>query len=348
METKTYSFIFSPTEFEKHVNWDVFKKILDSRGFKEEKITKDKYPKYLDYINIYSIPSAYLYNIKTKLKNVLDDKEITLKNNLYKNSLKRNKRLTKEYFLDTYEYNKKNDKQYQKLFDNSLNSSNVWIIKKNNLMAGLGNFIVKDYDEFTKLVQKLKSNFIINKYLTNPLLFKERKFHLRMYMINFVDDNKVTRTWFSRYGVIVTAKEKYVNDDYLNPLIHDSHLKTTEVDRYFPDDFSDEFGVLMTRKVFAKMKEIIKYVAGFQKLKNYTETENGYAINGCDFMISGEAEGYQVKLLEINDQTSLSTKAEKNKKFLAEYLFKNIYNEIFTKVFDLEPIRLDDKFIKIK
>ena len=30
---------------------------------------------------------------------------------------------------------------------------------------------------------------------------------------NFVDENKVTRTWFSRYGVIVTAKEKYVNDD---------------------------------------------------------------------------------------------------------------------------------------
>jgi hypothetical protein len=341
MEVKTYSFVFSPPEFEKHVNWEVFKKILDSKGFKEEKISKDKYPGYLDYVNIYSIPSGYLYNIKSKLKNVLDDKEITLKNNLYKNSLKKNKTLTKEYFLATYEYNKKNEKQYRGLFNDP---RNVWIIKKNNLMAGLGNFIVKDYDEFTRLVQKLKSGFIINKYMTNPLLFQERKFHLRMYMINFVDENKVTRTWFSRYGVIVTAKEKYVNDDYLNPLIHDSHLKTTEVDRYFPDDFAEEFGTVMTRKVFSKMREIIKYVAGFQKLHNYTETECGYAINGCDFMISGE----EVKLLEINDQTSLSTKAEKNKKFLAEYLFKNIYNEIFTKVFDLERIKVNETFIKIK
>ena len=68
MEVKTYSFVFSPPEFEKHVNWDVFKKVLDSKGFKEEKISKDKYPTYLDYINIYSIPSAYLYNIKSKLK----------------------------------------------------------------------------------------------------------------------------------------------------------------------------------------------------------------------------------------------------------------------------------------
>jgi hypothetical protein len=165
-----------------------------------------------------------------------------------------------------------------------------------------------------------------------------------MYMINFVDENKVTRTWFSRYGVIVTAKEKYVNDDYLNPLIHDSHLKTTEVDRYFPKDFADEFGLVMTRNVFLKMKEIIKYITTFQNLKNYAETECGYAINGCDFMISGE----EVKLLEINDQTSLSTKAEKNKTFLANYLFKNIYNEIFTKVFGLEPVKVKENFIKIK
>jgi poly(3-hydroxybutyrate) depolymerase len=93
------------------------------------------------------------------LKNVLDDKEITLKNNLYKNSLKKNKTLTKEYFLATYEYNKKNDKQYKRLFNDP---GNVWIIKKNNLMAGLGNFIVKDYDEFTRLVQKLKSGYKID------------------------------------------------------------------------------------------------------------------------------------------------------------------------------------------
>jgi len=346
MEKKSYSFIFSPLEFEKHVNWVVFKKLLNSKGFEEEQISKERHPKYLDYINIYSIPSAYLYDIKTKLKNVLDDKEITLKNNLYKNSLKRNKALTKEYFLDTYQFNKnENLKQYQRLFNDSNPNNNVWIIKKNNLMAGLGNFIVKDYDEFTRLVQKLKSNFIINKYLTNPLLYKERKFHLRMYMINFVDDNNVTRTWFSRYGVIVTAKEKYINDDYLNPLIHDSHLKTTEVDRYFPDDFEAEFGSILTRNVFAKMKEIVKYVASFQKLSNYTETENGYAIHGCDFIISSDKE---VKLLEVNDQTSLATKAEKNKKFLADYLFKNIYNEIFTKVFQLEPVKVKDTFIKIK
>ncbi len=345
METKTYSFVFSPPEFEKHVNWDVFKKILDLKGFKEEKINKDKYPSFIDYINIYSIPSSYLYNIKSKLKNVLDDKEITLKNNLYKNSLRKNKTLTKDYFLDTYEYNKKNEKQYKNLFNGP---GNVWIIKKNNLMAGLGNFIVSDYEEFSKLVQKLKSNFIINKYLTNPLLFKEKKFHLRMYMINFVDENKVTRTWFSRYGVIVTAKEKYINSDYLNPLIHDSHLKTTEFDRYFPNDFENEFGTVLTKKVFAKMKEIIKYITTFQDLKNYNETECGYAINGCDFMISGEEDGYKVKLLEINDQTSLSTKAEKNKVFLANYLFKNIYNEIFTKVFNLESIKVKEKFIKIK
>jgi hypothetical protein len=341
METKTYSFVFSPPEFEKNVNWEIFKKILDSNGFKEEKINKNKYPLYLDYINIYSIPSPYLYNINSKLKNVLDDKEITLKNNLYKNSLKKNKTLTKEYFLDTYEYDKRYDVKYKKLFSNQSNQSNIWIIKKNNLMAGLGNFIVKDYEEFIEVTKKLKSGFIINKYMTNPLLVDGRKFHLRMFMINFVDKNKVTRTWFSRYGRILTAKEKYENDDYLNPLIHDSHLKTTDKERNFPNDFSKEFNPMLTRRVFVKMKEIIKYITTFQNLYNYSETENGYAINGCDFMISNEESGYEVKLLEINDQTGFPHFTKQ------KYLFNNIYNEIFTKVFNLKPIKVKENFIRI-
>jgi hypothetical protein len=338
---KTYFIYYRIPEIKEILNYDVLEKILQKKGLKKTNMNK----KYIDFV--YAVGRAYnnLFSIKTTLKNIINDISITRKNNLYVNSLKKNKTLTLRYFPETYEFNPTDMNKYKKLFDDP---NKVWILKKNNLMVGLGNHVVKNYEEFIDIVKKIKDDFIISQYITNPLLIDKKKFHIRMNMINFIDKDKKVNTFFCKYGQIATAKEEYTNSNFFNGAIHDSHFSKTERDIIFPFDFQKEFGIEVTKKVFEKMVEIIKYVTTFYKLENYPENKNGFTVNGCDFMITDKDGGYQVKLLEINDyRTVHKYQNKKNKLFYSNYLLKNIYNEVISKVFDLEPVIIKEKFLRI-
>ncbi len=344
METvngETYYIYYRIPEIKEILNYDILEKLLQKIGLKETNI-KDKN---IDFVYSVGRADENLFKIKTKLKNIIDDTSITRKNNLYVNSFKKNKTLTLKYFPETYEFNPKYMAKYKKLFEDP---NKVWILKKNNLMVGLGNHIAKNHNDFIDIVKKIKNDFVISQYITNPLLIDKKKFHIRMNMINFIDKENHVSTFFCKYGQIATAKYEYINSDYSNGAIHDSHFSKTERDIIFPSDFEKEFGGEVTRKVFLQMKAIVKYVTTFYKLKNYPENENGFTINGMDFMVTDKDNGYQVKLLEINDyRTVHKYQLKKNKLFYSNYLLKNIYNEVISKVFETNQVKVADTFIKI-
>jgi tubulin monoglycylase TTLL3/8 len=242
--------------------------------------------------------SIILYNTRCKLKNAINDGHIQDKGKLLLLSLNKSVKNTLDYFVESYNFEK--SKNYKYLFENE-NVNNLYIIKKNLEYGGKGNFIISSYKEFLKIKKELKNDFIISKYITNPLLFNTKKFHIRIYFINYINSKNIVSSYVSKYGFIVTAKLPYKNEDYENPDIHDSHFKSTDKDYIFPDELIKSYGNKITNNITKQIIDILKYITKIQVVYNLPEAENGFNIHGCDFMITDD---YKVKLLEINSRSS--------------------------------------------
>jgi tubulin monoglycylase TTLL3/8 len=323
------------------LNFDFFEKILVKNNFKKIKYTPNNFYEYVDFIFIYLYPPIILYNTRCKLKNSINDSNILDKGKLLLLSLKKNVNKTLDYFVESYNFEK--SKNYKYLFENA-NANNLYIIKKNVEYGGKGNFIVSSYKEFLKIKKELKNDFIISKYITNPLLFNTKKFHIRMYFINYINSKNIIKSYLSKYGFIVTAKLHYQNENYDNPDIHDSHFKSTDKDYIFPDQLVKSYGNKITNNITNQIIEILKYVKTIQVIYNLPEAENGFNIHGCDFLVTDD---YKVKLLEINSTTALRALSTETANLMNNYLFKNIYNEIIADVFKLDKVSVKEPFIKI-
>lgn len=127
---------------------------------------------------------------------------------------------------------------------------------------------------------------IVSRYITNPMLTEDgRKFHLRPYIM--------VRSWdkcvISPFALLVTAKLPYKNEDFENPLIHDSHLSKT--DRIV---LVDDKGMMdAIRKVCRPLMDIIDS----QPLEMYEEAQFGYQIFGPDILFDDKGNAY---ILEVN------------------------------------------------
>ncbi len=341
MSGPTYYLYFTDELKKDHIDFSVLEKLLKKSKFIEKDIYGKSFDNMIDFLHVYTGVPKELYHTRTKLKNYINDLSITNKNNLYNLSYSNNKQKTLEYFMESYEYNP--NRNYKFIFKNN----QPWYIKLNVATAGKGNTIINNYEDFLhklKTVKNTKNGFILNKYIINPLLFKEKKFHIRIYFINYINSKNIKKSYVSRYGEILTAKDKYVPNDFFNQDIHDSHLKSTDAEYLFPFSLEKEYGKKMVSNYFNQIKTILKYISSISYLSNYEETQNGYAINGCDFMITDDN---MVKLLEINRKTGLGWKIRKNNNFMCNYLFKNIFNEIVADVFKLEKVPVEEKFIKL-
>lgn len=341
MNHPTYYLYFTNELYKNDIDFTVLEKLLKNAKFQEKNIYEKNFDNMIDFLHMYELVPKELYYTRTRLKNYINDISITNKNNLYNLSYSHNKQKTYQYFIETYEYNP--NRNYKFIFKNN----QPWYMKLNAAGQGQGNMIVHNYNEFIDKMKRVKSTnkgFILNKYILNPLLFKEKKFHIRIYFINYINSKNIKKSYLSRYGQIFTAKDKYIASDFNNKDIHDTHLKSTDGGYLFPNAFVEEYGARMTNNYFRQIKEILKYISDISDLSNYEETQNGYAINGCDFMITSDN---VVKLLEINRKTGLSSKTIQIKKFLGNYLFKNIFNEIIADVFNMEKVPVEEKFIKL-
>ncbi len=367
-EINKYYFFTKFNIFEKNkikLNFNIFEKILDKNQFIE---MKSKYgAENMDpnnnqiFIHIYLPRKDIIIPKNTMLINILDDYNLVYKDLLFKLAFNYNKELTNKYFLETYIINKnENLNKYKKIIKNN----EPWYIKINNQFGGKGNFIVTSYQEFIDITNNLlhrkksmkKSSvnksineingLLINKYMTNPLLFNNKKFHLRLYYIIYINSSNVIKSFLSKYGFILTAKNDYNSDPklYNDVDIHDSHFKSTKTDYLFPNNFIKEYGENNTQKVFNQILNIFKFISKIQanNIKLMPNSNNGYNIFGTDLLVD---ENFNVKLLELNKNTLLATKTNNINHFFSNYLFGNIYNEIITEVFDTEKIKTNETFI---
>ena len=281
------------------------------------------------------------YNILCYLANMLDQLTcVEQKNTLYINF--------KNMFPD--EYLNFLAKSYELKQDSKYSAGEILIAKPINMLLFInkGNkriqafqgadIIVIDRNEKmndAKQLLKKYDNVLVCKYITNPLLFKTRKFHFRCIFIVSIINNKFN-SYFLDTMRIITAKLPFKLSDFSNPEIHDSHLKSTDADYYFPQDFTTEnMGITITPEIIttllSKIRDIMKKVAMVaandkEPVKLYNNHKNGFHILGPDIMITQDLNPI---LLEINSSPTYK-RFDKDDTFLDNKLF-NLIDEVILK-----------------
>ena len=288
-----------------------FVKLLDNKGWIRKDI--NDIPEYVDLLyfndpkNFFSLlknkQDYYkIYNIKANIKSSLwrDDtykkgKDIIVnKYQLYKNMKKQFPEIADKHMARTFNILGKDVKI----------KDGVYIIKPvgKYICAGEGIEYVSNKKEFEAVVNKYKKNnkykkIIASEYIQPLLLFNNKKFHIRVHVIFLYNNGKII--WSANlHGTARHAKYDFINRDYNNLEIHDTHAKTTSRNIFFPEDFN--FGRENTEKVLSQMELILSKVAEIVKphLKCFPESNNCFQVFGIDFMVKDD---FTVMLIEVND-----------------------------------------------
>lgn len=240
-----------------------------------------------------------IYDVTTQLKNILvgggvkgdlvDKDVITNKEELYKNMQIANSYICNKHMMPTLKIEQ----------IRNINPGEVFIVRPIGCGAGGGAGVSvvsnnNDLNYAKKRTNRYKSVIITN-YITSPLLFNQKKFHLRMYFMVCVDTH--FRWFMFNRGKIITAELPYISNYYNNPKIHDTHFKSTFKNCYFPEDL--DLQPDQNNLIYEQMNTILETAAIIIKphAKSYSESKYGFEVFGCDFMITND---FVVKLIEIN------------------------------------------------
>lgn len=167
--------------------------------------------------------------------------------------------------------------------------------------SGFGIRITQSSSELQSAITEIKnsitnsegklSSFIVSEYSQNPLLYHGKKYHLRSFFIfRKVKGTKEGCRWdiFDR-SRIVTAKLPYVNGDWTNPLIHDTHSKTTDCN------------IFVDTPDLSYLSNLLAKIMIDHNVEAYEESEIGYEVFGLDILPT--TSGYV--LLEVNSRVGM-------------------------------------------
>ncbi|KAM3130213.1 hypothetical protein pb186bvf_017713 [Paramecium bursaria] len=221
--------------------------------------------------------------------------------------------LTKKDFLEFY-HNKPLTKKYcvytkPKIKDG--NEENLWICKPSSLNRGQGVQLFKTEAELNKIIcrqdkKSLNQDFIVQKYIENPLLIDSRKFDIRMYVLITQDLD----IYVFEQGYLRLSSEKFdlKNTNTFIHLTNNAIQKQGEKYCLFEEGNQLSFQFLneMTQfqfeeKSLAKIKQII--VVSLLSVQHFFHKSKGnFEILGYDFMVDQNLKPW---LIEINTNPCL-------------------------------------------
>ena len=315
VKLKTYIFADKEKEIEEE-----FTKLLDSKGW----IRKDlkEFSEYVDvfykkkYVDLFYTRNykfffnqltnkkdySKLYDIKSNIKSFFwrDDsykkgKDVIInKYQLYKNMKKQFPEIAEKHMAKTFN-----------ILKNDINiKDGIYIIRAVGKSVGSGEGVeyVTNKKELETVINKYKNSnkykkVIASEYIQPLLLYNNKKFHIRVHILFLYNKGKIT--WSTLlHGRILCAKTDFINSDYHNLEMHDTHGRYSTRNIYFPEEFN--YGKENTEKVLLQMEMILSKVAEIVKphLKCFTESNNCFEVFGIDFMIKDD---FTVMLIEIND-----------------------------------------------
>ena len=306
------------------------------------------------YLDGLSYLKPLYYSLTSNLKNIVNDgkRVISFKNNLMSNLSVipgAKQFLMPQIDIDLFTYTDpaemaKFDERYAPLFY----GDRVYIFKPVSGMGGSGIKIITTFEEFREYICKVIARyskgwgkkpdankeamriFVIQQYITEPLLVKHNgadyKFHVRHFYI-YQPGNRPS--YYKNMGKMALAEEPYIQGDWFNSRIHDTHFHAK--DRWL-------FNCQDTGISQANMAKINKQIHEFYKILDklvrphagcYPESRSCFELFGVDFMITQD---YELKVLEVNAGLGLSDNMTENKAELFKGMLELVMDSYFPPV----------------
>ena len=132
------------------------------------------------------------------------------------------------------------------------------------------------------------------KNMNNGLLYK---FHVRLHLVISIDKYYTKRFFLVNTGAMFVSSTPFINKDYNNIKIHDTHYDKFN-NSFFPDDFPGT--ELEKDKLIKDVRTMIKDICSSditREIKKTDKCESGFHIFGIDIMITDKNTPV---LIEIN------------------------------------------------
>ena len=247
---------------------------------------------------------------------------------------------------------------------------NMWIIKPINLNRGRYITVennVKDIIQKLEIIQERKKinvlekkkgyeikceYILIQKYLEKPLLYQERKFDIRLWVLFIAEQSD--DIYIFRQGHLkassnkydVNSRDLYVHLTNYSVQKYNENFSKIEIGNEIPfKDFQHELdkkgtGINFYKDIYPKIVRIVRITGGAAKGKmNFLNKKYCFEIFGYDFILD---EKYQPYLLEINTNPGLEISSP-----LIDELLPRMIDDAFKLTIDQEFTR-SNKYIKEK
>jgi hypothetical protein len=234
-----------------------------------------------------------------------------------------------DYIPLTISFNRNSLEELKQLFvSNPRDDPPVYIVKPENSLSRTGVGIVRNYLELMSHLDHYSDyqEWIIQDYIDNPLLFNNKKFHFRIYVI-YVQTENSTTAYLSKNGFIYTANKEFETDTFDNDIVLSGENSKNNV-FYIPEDFTRSFGKqVWDTIVFPQIVKITRETirSTVEHLKCPAKKQKCFKILGYDILINKD---FKCFLAEINAR-NVSYKYP-NQKF-KDTFYKNILKLVLAK-----------------
>lgn len=274
------------------------------------------------------------------LKNFLDissKEQISLKDNLYKNMKKQFPKIYKKYFPKQFDIdlNKISNKKLNKI-KKAFIKNKYWILKPIHSCSGKGVKVFNSFISFEKYILILKKKnkcnktnwkkdcyFVLSQYIEKIRLYKKKKFHIRLYFLVTLINNK-KKCYYSKNGYLLHTRKEY-NMDNLSHNVHNSHVNSTDGAIFFPECLSK------TDKLYPQFEELFKHIGKLIEPKCHImkgrseQSKNCFEVFIADIMITNKN---RIKCLELNAKVGYSPRYGKE-------FYDNFFNSLLCKTVDI-------------
>ena len=234
-----------------------------------------------------------------------------------------------DYIPLTISFNRNSLEELKQLFvSNPRDDPPVYIVKPENSLSRTGVGVVRNYLELMSHLDHYSDyqEWIIQDYIDNPLLFNNKKFHFRIYVI-YVQTENSTTAYLSKNGFIYTANKEFETDTFDPNIVLSGENSKNNV-FYIPEDFTRSFGKqVWDNMVFPQIVKITRETirSTVEHLKCPAKKQKCFKILGYDILINKD---FKCFLAEINAR-NVSYKYP-NQKF-KDTFYKNILKIVLAK-----------------
>jgi hypothetical protein len=231
---------------------------------------------------------------------------------------------------------------------NFIKPNKVYLVKPVDSFKGKGIFSIRSkeelidkYDKLKKthsreqeiLKKKNKIHWLLQEYITDPMLYNGKKFHIRTYYIITSDG----RQFLSKISHVRVAEKKFILEDFDNRDIHDTHYNQKIGDIIFSDESHKGFTDEAYNKIKKNLIKLHKKFISKLNLIVYDNVELAFQIIGADTMITKNCDCI---FLEMGTPPLISG--------IAKYLYEGIFQEIVDKVYPpLKKVKRNNNLYKL-